>query len=229
MRFFHSQSIRGFLVLIQNYYISSKMSGKKLSLDSSDVLCWLLDRGYVEPTSSANAPYRIAVNEEDSLPFTITFLSKKLSERFSKVKLRSINRKSWKRELMKCIDEYQIQYDDQYTRAGMHWDFKPTIKKYLEQKLGIDLDALHEHDRAARNAKGNGGMRYTSYFNQQKGRYGEERALILFKRYFNRRMQDLYRDCRNGRPKRAMFEDTDTLINSIGGLKYDSQRTIGTA
>lgn len=181
------------------------MAAPRIDLDPADVIEWLLDRGYVETTESASHPYRIAVNEDDSMPFTITFLTKKLSERFGNNKLRSLNRKSWRRELMKCIDEYQIQYEDQHTRANYHWEFKPTLKKYLEQKLGIDLDLLHQHDRAARNSKGNGGMRYTSYFNQAKLRYGEEKALKLFLRYFKRRMEDLDKDCRNGRPHKAVI------------------------
>jgi hypothetical protein len=88
----------------------------------------------------------------------------------------------------------------------MFWEFRDTTKKYLEQKLGIDLDALHEHDRKYR-SKHKGGMRYTSYFNQQKGRYGEERALLLFKKYFDRRMEDLSKDCRAGKPRRRKFEE----------------------
>lgn len=181
------------------------MGAPRINLDPADVIDWLLDRGYVEPTESAIHQYRIAVNEEDSMPYTITFLTKKLSEKFGNNKLRSVNRKSWKRELMKCIDEYQIQHEDQHTRANYHWEFKLTTKKYLEQKLGIDMDILHQHDREARNTKGSGGMRYTSYFNQAKGRYGEAKALQLFRKYYERRMEDLDRDCRNGRPQRALI------------------------
>jgi hypothetical protein len=179
---------------------------KKLSLDPDVVLEWLLDRGFVEPTSSANAPYRIATSENDFLPYSITFLSKKLSERFSKTKLIATHRKVWRRELLKCFDEFQIKYDDKGTRGSMFWEFRDTTKKYLEQKLGIDLDALHEHDRKYR-SKHKGGMRYTSYFSKCKGRYGEERALLLFKKYFDRRMEDLSKDCRAGRPRRRKFDD----------------------
>ena len=179
------------------------MPAKKITLNPDDVLEWLLDRGYVEPTSSANAPYRIAVSENDFLPYSITFLSKKLSERFSKTKLIAAHRKVWRRELLKCFDEFQIQYDDRGTRGSMYWEFRETTKKFLEQKLGIDLDALHEYDRTHRHK---GGMRYTSYFNQAKGRYGEERALQLFRRYFDRRMEDLSKDCRKGKPRRRQFE-----------------------
>lgn len=192
-------------MLLRNCYISTKMPAKKLSLDPDVVLEWLLDRGYVEPTSSANAPYRIAVSENDFLPYSITFLTKKLSEHFCRTKLRSSNRKVWARELRKCFDEYCIKYDDRGTRGSMYWDFKETTKIYLEKKLGIDLDDLHEHDRQYRHNH-KGGMRYTSYFNKQKGRYGEERALQLFRRYFERRMEDLNKDCRKGKPRRAIFD-----------------------
>ena len=196
---------RGFLVVIRNCYISI-VPAKKLSLDPDDVLEWLLDRGYVEPTSSANAPYRIAVNENDFLPYSITFLSKKLSERFSRTKLIATHRKVWRRELLKCFDEFQIQYDDKGTRGSMYWYFRDTTKSFLERKLGIDLDAIHEHDRQYRNEH-KGGTRYTSYWHQQLKRYGEERALQLFLRYYERRMEDLNKDCRKGKPRRAKFEE----------------------
>ena len=182
------------------------MPQKKLTLDPAVVLEWLIENDYVESTSSANAPYRLATSETDFMPYTITFLTKKLSERFSKTKLRSTHRKVWKRELYRCLDEYQIQYVDGYTRSNYHWEFKTTTKKYLEQKLGINLDAIHEHDRRQRHER-KGGVRYTSYYNQAKGRYGEEKALKLFLKYFNRRMEDLDKDCRNGRPRRRKIED----------------------
>jgi len=181
---------------------------KKLSLDPDVVLEWLIENNYVEETSSANAPYRIAVRENDFLPYSITFLSKKLSERFSKrnMKIRSTNRKVWRRELYKCFDEYQIKYDDKGTRGSMYWEFRETTKIYLERKLGIDLDALHEYDRHHRHEH-KGGMRYTSYFHQQKGRYGEERALEKFRRYFDRRMKELSVDLRTKRLSRRKFEE----------------------
>jgi hypothetical protein len=182
------------------------MAATRLNLDPDVVLEWLLDRGYVEHTSSANAPYRIAINEDDFLPYSVTFLSKKLSERFSKTKLISTHRRVWCRELLKCFDEYQIKYDDKGTRGSMFWEFRDTTKKYLEQKLGIDLDAIHEHDRKYRNEH-KCGTRYTSYWHQQLKRYGEERALQLFMRYYERRMEDLNKDCRKGRPQRIKFEE----------------------
>jgi hypothetical protein len=182
------------------------MPAKKLSLDPDVVLEWLLDRSFVEPTESAIHPYRIAVSEDDFLPYSVTFLSKKLSERFSRTKMRSTHRKVWRRELLKCFDEYQIKYDDRGTRGSMYWEFQETTKKLLEQKLGIDLDAIHEHDRQYRHNH-KGGTRYTSYWHQQLKRYGEERALQLFLRYYERRMEDLNKDCRAGRPRRRKFEE----------------------
>ena len=178
------------------------MAAKKIEIDPDDILCWLLESGYVEQTNSASNPYRIAINEDDNLPYSITFLSKKLSERYCSTKLRSTNRKVWKRELFKCLDEYQIKYVDKETRGSMYWEFRENTKRYLERKLGIDLDAIHECDRNHRKDH-KGGMRYTSYWNQSKGRHGEEKALKFFKRYFDRRMEDLNKDCRNGKPWKA--------------------------
>jgi hypothetical protein len=181
------------------------MPAKKLSLDPDDVLEWLLDRGYVEPTESASHPYRIAVSEDDFLPYSVTFLSKKLSERFSKTKLIATHRKVWRRELLKCFDEYQIKYDDRGTRGSMYWEFRDTTKKYLEQKLHIDLDLIHEFDRRYRHEH-KGGMRYTSYFNREKARYGEERALEKFRKYYERRMQDIATDMRTKRLPKSEYQ-----------------------
>lgn len=181
------------------------MGAPRINLDPDDVLEWLLDRGYVEPTSSANSPYRIAICEDDFLPYSITFLSNKLSQKFSKTKLIAINKKVWKRELLKCFDEHCIRYDDKGTRGSMYWEFKDTTKKYLEQKLNIDLDLIAEHDRAYRRVH-KGGTRYTSYWHQQLKRYGEERALQLFRRYYERRMQDIATDLRTKRLSRSEYQ-----------------------
>ena len=179
------------------------MPANRLSLDPDVVLEWLLDRGFVEHTESAIHPYRIAVNEDDFLPYSVTFLSKRLSERFSKTKLIATHRKVWRRELLKCFDEFQIQYDDRGTRGSMYWEFKDTTKKYLEQKLHIDLDLIAEYDKAHRKK---GGTRYTSYWHQQLKRYGEERALQLFRRYYERRMQELSVDLRTKRLTRSEYQ-----------------------
>ena len=178
------------------------MPAKRLSLDPDVVLEWLIENNYVEETSSAIHPYRIAICEDDYLPHSITYLTKKLSERFSrsKTKIRSTNRKVYRRELYKCFDEYQIKYDDKGTRGSMYWEFKMTTKKFLEQKLNIDLDLIAEYDRAHRKK---GGTRYTSYWHQQLKRYGEERALQLFRRYYERRMQDIATDLRTKRLSRS--------------------------
>lgn len=183
----------------------SIVPAKKLSLDPADVLEFLLDNDYVEPTSSAIHPYRIATSEDDFLPYSVTFLSKKLSERFSmsKIKIRSTNRKVYRRELYKCFDEYQIKYDDKGTRGSMYWEFRDTTKKFLEQKLNIDLDLIAEYDRAHRKK---GGTRYTSYWHQQLKRYGEERALQLFRRYYERRMQDIATDLRTKRLPKSEYD-----------------------
>ena len=182
------------------------MPQKKLTLDPAVVLEWLIENDYVESTSSANAPYRLATSETDFMPYTITFLTNKLSERFSKNKVRSTNKKVWRRELYRCIDEYQIQYEEKHARANYHWEFELTTKKFLEQKLNIDLDAIHEYDRQQRHER-KGGVRYTSYYNQAKLRYGEERALAKFRKYFERRMKDLSVDLRTQRLSNREYSD----------------------
>lgn len=179
------------------------MAAPRISLDPDVVLEWLLDRGYVETTESASRPYRIAVNDEDSMPYSITFLSNKLSQKFSKTKLIAINKKVWKRELLKCFDEHGIRYDDKGTRGNMHWAFEMTIKKYLEMKLHIDLDQIDEFDKIHRNKRG---MRYTSYWHQQLKRYGEEKALKLFRRYFERRMEEITVDLRTKRLPNSEYQ-----------------------
>ena len=192
------------------------MPAKKLSLNPDDVLEWLLDRGFVEPTSSANSPYRIAVNENDFLPYSITFLTKKLSERFCKrnMKIRSKNLKSWRRELLKCFDEHCIKYDNKGTRGSMYWQFRETTKIYLEKKLHIDLDQIHEYDRQYR-SNHPGGMRYTSYWHQQLKRHGEESALEKFKKYFDRRMQELSVDLRTKRLPNSEYKEHNEPLEDV--------------
>lgn len=182
------------------------MPRKKLTLDPDVILEWLLDRGFIEETSSPSNPYRIAINEEDNLPYSITFLSERLSERFGNRKLTSTNRKVWRREMYKCFEEYGIRYDSKGARSVLYWELQDTTKKYLEQKLNIDLDAIHQHDCAIRK---NHGTRYTSYWHQQLKRYGEERALKMFERYYHRRIENPTLDCRHGKPQRAHIEDED--------------------
>lgn len=190
--------------MLRNCYISI-VSAKRLSLDPDVVLEWLLDNNYVEETSSASHPYRIATSEDDFLPYSVTFLSNKLSQRFSNTKLIASNKKVWKRELYRCFDEFQIQYDDRGTRGSMYWDFRETTKSYLEMKLHIDLDLIAEHDRAYRRVH-KGGTRYTSYWHQQLKRYGEDKALAMFKRYYDRRMEDITADMRTKRLPRSEYD-----------------------
>ena len=190
------------------------MAAHRINLDPDVVLEWLLDNNYVEETSSASNQYRISVNEDDYLPYSITFLSNRLSKRFSKNKLIATNKKVWKRELFKCFEEYGIHYDDRGTRGNMHWEFKMTTKIYLEQKLHIDLDLIHEFDRRYRREH-KGGIRYTSYYHQQLKRYGEERALQLLRRYFDRRMQDIATDLRTKRLSKSEYQRGLSLVSPV--------------
>lgn len=166
------------------------MATKKLTLDPDVVLEWLLDRSFVEPTESPSQPYRIAINDEDNLPYPMTYLTKKLSERFGNTKMRASHRKCWNRELVKCFDEYQIKYEGRGTRGNMHWEFKMTVRKWLEQKLGIDLEIVDEYDRNHKSNSHRGGKRWQSYWRGLSRKYSEEDALRFFKIYFDRRMID---------------------------------------
>ena len=175
------------------------MPTKKLTLDPDVVLEWLLDRGFVEETSSPSQPYRIAINEEDNLPYPMSYLTKKLSERFGNKKMRSTHRKCWNRELIKCFDENLIKFEDRGTRGNMHWQFQMTARKWLEQKLGIDLEIVDEYDLAHKSDPLKGGKKWQSYWRGLKRKYSEEDALRFFKDYFDRRMIDPSKDLKSGR------------------------------
>ena len=181
------------------------MATKKLSLDPDVVLEWLLDRGFVEETSSPSMPYRIAINEEDNLPYPMTYLTKKLSERFGNTKMSSTHRKCWNRELVKCFDENLIKYDDRGTRGNMHWEFEMTVRKWLEQKLGIDLEIVDEYDRNHKSNSDRGGKRWQSYWRGISRKYSEEDALRFFKDYFDRRMNDPSKNLKVGRKAKRLI------------------------
>ena len=181
------------------------MPTKKLTLDPDVVLDWLLDRGFVEHTESASHPYRIAINEEDNLPYPMTYLTKKLSERFGNMNMRSSHRKCWNRELLKCFDEYQIKYEDRGTRGNMHWEFKMTVRKWLEQKLGIDLEIVDQYDLNHKSNSNRGGKRWQSYWRGLKRKYSEEDALKFFKIYFDRRMIDPSKNLKMGRKAKRLI------------------------
>lgn len=188
------------------------MPTKKLTLDPDVILDWLLDRGFVEPTESASHPYRIAINEEDNLPYPMTYLTKKLSERFGNTNMRATHRKCWNRELVKCFDEYQIKYEDRGTRGNMHWEFKMTVRKWLEQKLGIDLEIVDQYDLNHKGSSHKGGKRWQSYWRGLKRKYSEEDALRFFKIYFDRRMIDPSKNLKMGRKaKRLIIEQKQPL------------------
>lgn len=197
------------------------MPAKKITLSTDYVLEWLLDRGYVEHTGYAEHPYRIAINEEDYLPYSITFLSNKLSERFSNTKLKSTNRKIWKRELYKCFDEYQIKYLSKGTRGSMYWGFQETTKKYLEKKLGIDLEIIDDYDCNHKSNSHRGGKRWQSYWRGLSRKYSEEDALRFFKVYFDRRMIDPSKNLKMGRKAKRLIIAHNDLSKDVESCELD--------
>lgn len=191
------------------------MATKKLTLDPDVVLEWLLDRGFVEETSSPSQPYRIAINDEDNLPYSLTYLTKKLSERFGNMKMISTRRKCWNRELVKCFDEYQIKYEDRATRGNMHWEFKMTVRKMLEQKLGIDMEIIDDYDRKHKSSSNRGGKRWQAYWRGLARKYSEEDALRFFKIYFDRRMIDPSKNLKMGRKAKRLIIAHNDLSKDV--------------
>lgn len=195
------------------------MPTRKLTLDPDVILEWLLYRGFVEETSSANHPYRIAINEEDNLPYSLTYLSKKLSERFGNMKMISTRRKCWHRELLKCFDEYQIKYEDRATRGNMHWEFEMTVRRILEQKLGIDMEIIDDYDRKHKTSPNRGGKRWQAYWRGLARKYSEEDALKFFKDYFDRRMIDPSKNLKMGRKGKRLPISQKQLYKDVEGTE----------
>lgn len=141
------------------------------------------------------------MNPDTFRVYSITELSNALAMRFhiNKFKSNAVHKKPYLRELYKCLNEYQIQFDDRETKANEHWQFKMTDRKWLEEKLGIDLEVIDRYDLHDKRGPAQGSKRWQSYWRGLKKRYGLEDALRFFKDYFDRRMIDPSKRLRVGR------------------------------
>ena len=176
------------------------MAQKALIIPPESALEYLLENGYLEETGSYPM-YRIAMNPDTFLIYSITELSNALAKRFhiNKFKSNAVHKKPYLRELYKCLNEYQIQYEDRVTKANEHWQFRMTERKWLEQKLGIDLEVVDTYDLHNKGSASAGGKRWQSYWRGLKKKYEMEDALRFFKDYFDRRMIDPSKRLRVGR------------------------------
>ena len=167
------------------------MGQKALIIPPESALEYLLENGYLEETDSYPM-YRIAMNPETFRVYSITELSNGLSKGFcvGRSRSRSYHKKPYLRELYKCLNEYQIPYDDRATKANEQWQFKMTDRKLLEQKLGIDMEDIDEYDLHHKKGPSIGAKRWQAYWRALKKRYSEEDALRFFREYFDRRMGD---------------------------------------
>lgn len=176
------------------------MAQKALIIPPESALEYFLENGYLEETDSYPM-YRIAMNPDTFRIYSITELANALSIGFSvgRSRSRAYHRKPYLRELYKCLNEYQIQYEDRVTKANEHWQFKMTERKWLEQKLGIDMEVIDEYDLHNKGNAHQGAKRWQAYWRVLKNRYSEEDALRFFKEYFDRRMIDPSRNLSVGK------------------------------
>lgn len=175
------------------------MAQKALIIPPESAVEYLLENGYLEETDSYPM-YRIAMNPDTFRIYSITELSNALARRFhvGRSRSRAYHKKPYLRELYKCLNEYQIAFDDRMTKANEHWHFKMTDRKWLEQKLGIDMEIIDDYDRKHKTSSNRGGKRWQSYWRGIKKRYELEDALRFFKDYFDRRMLDPSRNLSKG-------------------------------
>ena len=181
------------------------MAQKALIIPPESALEYLLDYGYLEETDSY-PNYRIAVNPDTFRIYSITELSNALAKKFHihSFKSTATHKKPYLRELYKCLNEYQISFEDRVTKANEHWQFKMTERKWLENKLGIDMTVVDEYDLKHKGSAHQGGKRWQSYWRGLRKKYTEEDALRFFKDYFERRMKDPSKKLRIGRKARLV-------------------------
>ena len=167
------------------------MAQKALIIPPESALEYFLEYGYLEETGSYPM-YRIAMNPDTFRIYSITELANALARKFHirEFSTSAIHKKPYLRELYKCLNEYQIQFDDRATKANEHWQFKMTERKWLEEKLGIDMEVIDEYDLHNKGSAHQGGKRWQSYWRGLKKKYELEDALRFFKDYFDRRMLD---------------------------------------
>ena len=176
------------------------MGQKRLEIPPETVIEYFLENGYLEETDSYPM-YRIAMNPDTFRIYSITELTLALAKKFHFKSFipKSSHNKAYERELYKCLNEYQIQFDDRLTKCNEHWQFKMTARKWLEHKMGIDLEIVDKYDLTHKGDSRRGSKRWQAYWRGLKRKYSEEDALRFFKEYFDRRMQDPSKDLKVGR------------------------------
>ena len=111
------------------------MAQKALIIPPESALEYFLENGYLEETDSYPM-YRIAMNPDTFRIYSITELANALARKFHirEFSTSAIHKKPYLRELYKCLNEYQIQFDDRATKANEHWQFKMTERKSSQQR-----------------------------------------------------------------------------------------------
>lgn len=192
------------------------MGQKALIIPPESALEYLLQYGYLEETDSYPM-YRIAMNPDTFRIYSITELTNALAKKFNVrgFKSNAVHKKPYLRELYKCLNEYQIAFDDRVTKANEHWQFKMTERKWLEQKLGIDMEVIDEYDLRHKGSAHQGGKRWQSYWRGLKKRYTEEDALRFFKDYFDRRMIDPSKNLCKGRKGKLLSNEQKQPVEHV--------------
>lgn len=164
---------------------------KKIQIDPDWLIEWLRDCGYVESTSSAFSPYRIATNPYTDRPYTITEIVQRL-RRSRGNRSRSSHSRPFNRELKKCFDEYNITYMSLQDHALLCTEMKWDRLKEIEEKTGLNLDPLSPDER----------RKVSVNFSMTMRRVGKEEALRRIALYVQRRLQNRGKDLRKGKVSR---------------------------
>ena len=163
---------------------------KKIQIDPDWLIEWLRDCGYVESTSSAFRPYRIATNPDTDRPYTIKEMAKALGRSLNKG--HSGHPKPMCRELKKCFEEFNITYLSLTDHARLFSEMKQSKLKEIEEKTGVNLDPLSKNERRKIS------IVYSNYIKD----LGREEALKRIYLYAQRRLQNPGKDLRNGKARR---------------------------
>jgi hypothetical protein len=163
----------------------------KIQIDPDWLIEWLRDCGYVESTSSAFSPYRIATNPDTDRPYTITEIVQHLRRARGNC-TRSSHSRPFNRELKKCFEEYNISYMTLTDHALMCSEMKWDRLKEIEEKTGLNLDPLSPDER----------RKVSVNFSMTMRRVGKEEALRRIALYVQRRLQNRGKDLRKGKVRR---------------------------
>ncbi len=185
---------------------------KMIEIDPDWLLEWLIERGYVEKTSSAFTPYRIATDTDTDRPYTITDITKSLKRSLNRPG-RSGHNKPLCRELKKCFDEFNISYLSIHDHAQLCAEMKFSKIKEIEEKFGIDLDPLNADER----------RKIGVVYNRYLKKFGREDGLKAVYLYAQRRLQNLGKDLRNGRVRRYKAPRTESVA-SAEQLQREAER-----